>query len=147
MRYGKVGHVHGKSFALPPSDPLTLRLLDGGRSEPQVRIGCPVWSEPSWLGTVYPAHARPTEFLKLYARQFSCVEMNSTFYAIPDVATVRRWAAAVGPRFRFTPKFPREISHGDYGRVPTDLVQRFTEVIQELGPKLGLAFLQLPPGF
>ena len=56
-------------------------------------------------------NARPAEHLADYARVFSSVEGNTTFYASPTPETVQRWADAVPDHFRFSFKFPKEISH------------------------------------
>ena len=47
-----------------------------------------------------PAEAR----LRYYARFFDVVEVNSSYYAIPDVLTVARWAARTPPGFLFNVK-------------------------------------------
>ena len=110
-------------------------------------LGLPQWSHPAWPGQLLGVGARPAEHLAHYARVFNTVEGNTTFYASPTPETVRRWADAVPPQFRFSFKFPKEISH------QSDLVsagKQVADFITLLGPlhgQLGLLKLQLPARF
>ena len=110
-------------------------------------LGLPQWSHPAWPGQLLGMNARPAEHLADYARVFNSVEGNTTFYASPTPETVRRWADAVPPQFRFSFKFPKEISH------QSDLVsagKQVADFITLLGPlhgQLGLLKLQLPARF
>ncbi|MCB1809466.1 MAG: DUF72 domain-containing protein, partial [Candidatus Competibacteraceae bacterium] len=74
-------------------------------------LGCPLWSNPAWVGGLFKRGARPQEFLTQYAEVFSTVEGNTTFYALPRAETVLRWREATPDHFRFCCKFPRTISH------------------------------------
>lgn len=80
-----------------------------------IRIGPAGWSYPDWEGKVYPA-AKPAGFhpLAWLARYFECVEIDSTFYAMPRAEHAERWARLVAshPRFRFLVKLNREFTHG-----------------------------------
>ena len=110
-------------------------------------LGLPQWSHPAWPGQLLGVGARPAEHLAHYARVFNTVEGNTTFYASPTPETVRRWADAVPPQFRFSFKFPQAISH------QSDLVsagKQVADFITLLGPlhgQLGLLKLQLPARF
>ena len=110
-------------------------------------LGLPQWSHLAWPGQLLGVGARPAEHLAHYAQVFNTVEGNTTFYASPTPDTVRRWADAVPPQFRFSFKFPKEISH------QSDLVSAGKQVaafITLLGPlhgQLGLLKLQLPARF
>lgn len=55
-------------------------------------LGCPSWNEPAWRGGFYPADLRPADSLEHYVRVFNAVEGNTTFYARPAPATLRRWS-------------------------------------------------------
>ena len=54
-----------------------------------ILIGTQGWNYPAWVGPFYPPGTRPTEFLATYAKVFRGVEVDSTFYAVPDVRAVR----------------------------------------------------------
>src|SRR5262249_40912097 len=72
---------------------------------------------------------------------------NSTFYAIPSLATVKRWAEQTPETFRFSPKFPKAITHTAQLRNVPAQTASFIGVMRLLGPRLGPLMLQLPPAF
>src|SRR5690349_18785324 len=102
-------------------------------------IGTQGWNYPAWVGPFYPRAARAADFLGLYARLFDTVEVDSTFYAVPSVASVKSWAQRAPATFRFALKFPREATH-DLGLVGAEakrLRGTFLERAALLGPRLG----------
>jgi uncharacterized protein YecE (DUF72 family) len=105
-------------------------------------LGAPIWAHAPWIGSWYPAETTSTEMLSAYAKQFSTVEINSTFYSIPKAELIEQWAGRVPDGFRFCPKFPKSISHRMDANHPD--LKLFAERIALLGPKLGVSFLQLP---
>lgn len=112
-----------------------------------LRLGCPVWACADWRGSLYTRAARRQEFLPQYARVFGAVEGNSSFYALPSEATVRRWADEAPPGFRFCFKFPRSVTHENaLGAAGTDL-DRFLALMRLLPDRLGPLLLQLGPAF
>ena len=113
----------------------------------RLRLGTCGWSYDAWIGPFYPPGTRPVDFLTLYARAFDTVEVDSTFYAIPAVKTVRGWASRVGDGFQFALKLPQEITHELRLRSSEDLCRQFVDVARELGPKLGPILIQLGPDF
>lgn len=112
-----------------------------------IRIGCAVWAYPGWVGDLFPPGTRSSEFLKLYSRQLTTVEGNTTFYATPAPATVARWAAETPAIFRFCCKLPREVSHTGPLAEKLPQARAFVERMQRLGERCGPFFLQLPPGY
>ena len=52
---------------------------------------------PSWRGGFYPADAKSDSFLRLYAERVNTVELNNTFYRVPEDDQFDRWAAQVPP--------------------------------------------------
>ena len=134
------------------NEKLDVTIDDVGDSKVQsfnLYLGCPVWSCAAWAGNFLTADAKQRDFLAQYSTAFNTVEGNSTFYALPGLDTVRRWAAESAPGFRFALKFPREISH-DQRLVRADPeTRRFLEIARLLqdAKRLGPSFLQLPPGF
>jgi uncharacterized protein YecE (DUF72 family) len=113
----------------------------------RIRIGTQGWNYDAWAGPFYPLGTRPSEFLTVYSRAFETVEVDSTFYAIPPVRTVRQWSDRVSDRFTFALKLPQEITHEKRLRDAEDPLARFIEVARELGPKLGPILVQLGPDF
>jgi len=113
-----------------------------------VRIGCSGWNYASWKDEFYgglPARL----WLEHYARHFDTVEVNSTFYRLPNKDAVARWAEQTPPEFVFAVKASRYLTHV---KRLTDLdqgVARFYERIVPLvdSGKLGPVLWQLPPTF
>src|SRR5918999_939967 len=67
-------------------------------------VGTSGWSYPSWKGDFYPADAKPSDFLRLYAQRLPSVELNTTGYRLPAEEQFERWAAQTPPGFQFAPK-------------------------------------------
>ncbi|QTT90699.1 DUF72 domain-containing protein [Pseudomonas chlororaphis] len=110
-------------------------------------LGCPSWSENAWREYLYPESARPTDFLGLYCQVFNAVEGNTTFYARPAEATVQRWALTMPEHFRFTAKFPGDISHGGDLREQLGAAESFLQLLSPLGERVSPLWLQLPASF
>lgn len=105
-----------------------------------LHIGLPQWSHPKWgrLGI---------NSLADYARYFSCVEGNTTLYALPSAEVVQRWYQQTGDNFRFCFKFPATISHQQALRGCHDLTAEFFSRLDPLAARIGLYWLQLPATF
>lgn len=116
-------------------------------SSPRLILGCPLWAEPDWRGALYSSSADADERLHQYARVFGAVEGNTTFYALPAVDTVRRWADLLPAGFRFCAKLPRDVSHGDRLDPRHPELQRFFRHMAPLEQRLGPVWLQLPARF
>ena len=110
-------------------------------------LGCPSWSENAWRDYLYPADARTNEFLGLYSQVFNAVEGNTTFYARPAPATVARWAQVMPAHFRFTAKFPGDVSHEGDLRDRLESAFDFTRLLAPLGQRVSPYWLQLPAQF
>jgi uncharacterized protein YecE (DUF72 family) len=69
-----------------------------------IRVGICSWADPALIesGRFYPKKSMTAEArLRFYAQHFDVVEVNASYYAIPDVLTVRNWAARTPPGFVF----------------------------------------------
>lgn len=110
-------------------------------------IGTQGWNYPAWVGPFYPPGTRATEFLPTYAKAFRAVEVDSTFYAVPDVRAVRAWNERTPPDFTFALKMPKAVTHELRLRDAGDLVSDFLDRVRELGPKLGPVLMQMGPDF
>jgi len=110
-------------------------------------LGCPSWSENAWREYLYPEDARPNDFLGLYCQVFNAVEGNTTFYARPAPATLERWAQIMPGHFRFTAKFPGDISHGGDLREQLPAAESFIQLLSPLGERVSPLWLQLPATF
>ena len=112
-------------------------------------LGTQGWNYPAWSGPFYPRGARPADFLALYAKLFSTVEVDSTFYAVPSRAAIESWTRRTPVTFRFALKFPRAATHDDRlaGRASVETLAVFAERVRGLGDRLGPILLQMPPDF
>lgn len=111
------------------------------------RIGCAVWSYKGWVGDLYPPKSRSSEFLRLYSEVFSTVEGNTTFYAIPNQDTLKRWIAETPLSFKFCLKLPKQLTHQGLLQPCIAGALSFLEQMQTLGDRLGVIFAQLPPSY
>ena len=120
-----------------------------------VRFGTSSFSSKDWVGPFYPRGTPPGRFLVEYARHFDTVEIDSTYYALPNARLVEGWGAKVPAGFLISAKFPKTIVHG--GKTATPDPTRvldpdatyadrdaFLEVMARLGDKLGTLLIQLP---
>jgi uncharacterized protein YecE (DUF72 family) len=105
-------------------------------------IGTAAWSLPREVATEFPGDGQQ---LERYARQFACVEINSSFYRAHRVETYARWAAMTPPRFRFAVKLPRAITHDARLRAARRPLRAFLGEAAGLGDRLGVLLVQLPP--
>src|SRR3954452_1270540 len=108
-----------------------------------ILIGTQGWNYAAWVGPFYPPATRPAEFLSTYARAFRVVEVDSTFYAVPDARAVRAWAERTPSEFTFALKMPKEVTHERRLRDADDLVRDFLVRVRQLGPKLGPILRQM----
>ena len=108
----------------------------------EVRVGTAGWSIPTQHAADFPGDGT---HLERYARFFSAVEINSSFYRLHRPRTYERWAASVPPPFRFAVKLPREISHRKRLVAATEPLECFLAHVEALKDRLGPLLLQLPP--
>jgi len=85
--------------------------------------------------------------LGFYSQVFNAVEGNTTFYARPAPGTIARWAQVMPGHFRFTAKFPRDISHEGDLRDQLEPAFDFTRLMAPLGKRVSPYWLQLPAKF
>jgi uncharacterized protein YecE (DUF72 family) len=110
----------------------------------EYHIGCSGWSYTSWKGPFYPPNLENSDWLRFYSQVFDYVEIDSSFYRIPNQFMVKNWVKRTPDNFRFTAKFPQVITHEKLLVDVEDDVERFLENIKPLEKKT-LALIQLPP--
>jgi len=113
----------------------------------RVLVGTSGYNFPEWKGTFYPAKLPAAQMLAYYAGRLPTVEINYTFYRMPNAKTVAGWAQTVPPGFTFVLKAPQRITHIGRLKDVDDPLRYFTETIRPLGEKLGPILVQLPPNF
>jgi len=110
-------------------------------------LGCPIWANKDWQGTLFQKKAKAKDFLKQYAQIFNSVEGSGTFYVLPSLKMLAKWNEDTPSHFRFTFKFPREITHQRHLRNVAGETYHFFKTMQPISHKVGSFFLQLPPSF
>ena len=115
----------------------------------QLRVGTSGYSYKEWKGNFYPERLPDREMLSFYAKQFSTVEINHSFYKMPTETTLLNWAKSVPEGFRFALKANQQITHIKRLRNCEETLKRFLEVasVLEDGDHLGPVLVQLPPTF
>ncbi len=108
-------------------------------------VGTSGWSYGGWRGRFYPEDLPSSEWLAYYARCFSTVEINMTFYRFPRPETLSRWAETVPDGFTFSLKANRRITHLKKLREVHGDVRYQYILAHSLGKKLGCLLFQLPP--
>ncbi|MFL5886113.1 MAG: DUF72 domain-containing protein [Thermoleophilaceae bacterium] len=139
----------------------------------RILVGTSSWADPGFVAEWYPQGMPARERLRWYSDRFELVEVNSSFYAVPEPATVMRWAEITPDRFTFDYKLHKLLSRhsAELESLPPDLrdgvetnargrVKLTPEIeaamvdatveavapLEEAG-KLGALLLQLTPAF
>src|SRR5437868_6111982 len=142
-------------------------------SNGKILVGTASWSDPGFVERWYPKGMKAGERLGWYSQHFDMVEVNSTFYAVPEPRMVERWSAATPDEFTFDvklhqllsrhsaqakllpPELQRRAQTDEKGRVKLTpeieeavirIFLRSIEPLQRDG-KLGALLLQLSPAF
>ena len=112
-----------------------------------VHIGTSGYSYDDWVGPFYPLGLAKSRFLDHYAKHFGCVEVNYTYYRMPNAATLAAMSRKTGPEFRFVIKAPGELTHERSGR--PEAFGEFSDALQPLVAegKLGCVLAQFPYSF
>jgi uncharacterized protein YecE (DUF72 family) len=113
----------------------------------QVFVGTSGYNYPEWRGTFYPEKFSTDKMLAYYAERFLTVEINYTFYRMPNEKLLAGWAAGTPAQFTFTLKAPRRITHDAKLQRVEDLTLTFCRTAATLGSKLAVLLFQLPPTF
>lgn len=111
----------------------------------RIRIGISSWGD---LPGFYPSGIKSADKLAWYARFFSLVEVNASYYAVLPEANYARWSDATPAGFMFDVKAPADLSSS---RVAPDstLFVRFKASYQPIRAdgKFGAALFQFSPSF
>ncbi|SRR5216683_2375485 len=113
----------------------------------KVRAGTSGYSYKEWKGNFYPKDLPATAMLPFYAKRFSTVEINNTFYRMPSEKILLNWSAQVPDGFAFVLKAPRRITHDKRLKNVNDDVAYLLKTVEVLGKKQGPLLFQLPPFF
>jgi len=112
---------------------------------PRIWIGTSGYNYPEWKGSFYPEKMKPADMLRFYGRQFDSVEINYTFYRMPNAKTIDGWMADTPEDFRFVLKAPKRLTHERRLKEYGDTLAVFVRLASGLESRLGPFLFQLPP--
>jgi len=107
-------------------------------------VGCSGWNYKSWRGRFYPHDLPVSGWLKHYATTFGTVEINNSFYRLPQRETFAAWRHQVPSHFLFAVKASRFLTHMKRLLDPDEPVKRLFSSVSGLGRQLGPVLYQLP---
>jgi len=110
-----------------------------------IRIGCSGWQYKHWRGDFYPADLPQTQWLEHYAERFDTVEINNTFYRLPDATTFAAWGRRAPRGFVYAVKASRFLTHMKKLKDPEEPLQLFFSRATRLARMFGPVLYQLPP--
>ena len=108
-------------------------------------VGTSGYSYKEWKGSFYPEKIPAKEMLSYYAGRLSTVEINATFYRMPQKSMLENWKEQVPPTFRFSLKAPQRVTHFKRLKETEEETKYFFEVAETLEDQLGVVLFQLPP--
>jgi uncharacterized protein YecE (DUF72 family) len=111
----------------------------------QYYIGTSGWHYDHWRHLFYPDRLPKAKWLEFYARHFTTVELNNTFYRLPSEEAFANWRHSTPANFAFAVKVSRFITHIKRLKDSQEPVDTFLGRAKILNQKLGPLLYQLPP--
>jgi len=112
---------------------------------PRFFIGTSGYIYKHWKGIFYPEDLPQRKWLEFYSSHFDTVELNNTFYRLPERATFESWRERTPEDFIFSVKGSRLITHIKRLKNSEEPLKNFLDNSEGLGGKLGPILFQLPP--
>ena len=114
-----------------------------------IHVGTSGWQYKDWRGVLYEDGLPQDRWLERYAQLFSVVEVNNSFYRLPERTTFERWRRRTPADFTFVVKASRYLTHIKRLANVADGIARFYAGIEPLveSGKLGPVLWQLPGNF
>jgi uncharacterized protein YecE (DUF72 family) len=110
-----------------------------------LHVGTSGYSYKEWKGNFYPEDLPAKEMLAFYSRRLPAVEINNTFYRLPQPSMIENWKHQVPNNFRFSIKATQKITHIKRLKNVADETKYLTETAALLQERLGVILFQLPP--
>ena len=110
-----------------------------------LHVGTSGYSYKEWKGSFYPEKISAKDMLRFYSERLSTVEINATFYRLPQKSTLENWKEQVPKTFRFSLKAPQRITHFKRLNEVGDDTRYFLDIAATLEDQLGVVLFQLPP--
>jgi uncharacterized protein YecE (DUF72 family) len=120
-------------------------MVMGAPIRAEARIGCSGWQYRHWRGSFYPADLPQSRWFEYYASRFDTVEINNTFYRLPDASTFSMWKRHAPAAFIYAVKASRFLTHMKKLKNPKEPLERLFSRARILGRSLGPVLYQLPP--
>jgi uncharacterized protein YecE (DUF72 family) len=114
-------------------------------TEPEARVGCSGWQYKHWRTAFYPPDVPQSRWLAYYAEHFNTVEINNTFYRLPEAATFAEWERKAPSGFLYALKASRFLTHMKKLKDPEEPLDRLFSRARRLGRAFGPVLYQLPP--
>jgi len=111
----------------------------------KLHVGTSGYSYKEWKGNFYPEDLPAKEMLSYYAKRLPAVEINNTFYRLPQPSMIENWKEQVPARFRFSIKATQRITHIKRLNNAADETKYLLETAGLLEDRLGVVLFQLPP--
>lgn len=108
-------------------------------------VGTSGWQYRDWRFSFYPKGVAQRRWLQHYSQRFQTVEVNNSFYNLPEASSFERWRDETPDDFVIAAKMSRYLTHLKRLRDPEGPVALFLERARHLGSKLGPVLVQLPP--
>ena len=110
-----------------------------------IHIGCSGWNYPHWRRAFYPDRLPAKAWFAFYARHFDTVEINSSFYRLPNAETFDAWRDQAPPGFLYAVKANRFITQAKKLKDCEAPLARMMAPARHLRHTLGPILYQLPP--
>ncbi len=108
-------------------------------------IGTSGWNYSHWKNVFYPDDMKEKKWLNYYAKIFNTVEINNSFYHLPETQTIQSWYRRMPQDFIFSVKAGRYITHMKKLKDPEHPLEKFLQRVHGLKEKTGPVLFQLPP--
>lgn len=108
-------------------------------------VGTSGYSYKEWKGSFYPEKLAAKDMLSYYAERLKAVELNNTFYRMPQQTMVDSWKEQVPDDFRFSVKASQRITHFKRLKEADAETKFMLDTVSGLGDRLGVVLFQLPP--
>lgn len=110
-----------------------------------LQVGTSGFSYKEWKGTFYPEDLPAKDMLSYYASRLPAVEINNTFYRLPQRSMLEGWKDQVPAQFRFSIKASQRITHFKRLKDVESETKYLLETAGALEDRLGVVLFQLPP--
>lgn len=112
-----------------------------------IHVGTSGWNYKDWKGKFYDEETKQDDQLSVYAEVFDTVELNKSFYNLPDKTSIKSWLKKTPNDFLFSCKASRYITHMKKLEDPEEGVENLLRSLEVFDNKLGPILFQCPPNW